>query len=36
MAQSSPPDLLILHAVRFTGFADTPALARRGRVPEGV
>jgi hypothetical protein len=27
--QRSPVDLLVLHAVRVTGFADVPALARR-------
>ncbi|MFD6093277.1 transcriptional regulator [Oerskovia sp. NPDC060338] len=29
MTQDSPVDLLVLHAVRITGFADVPALARR-------
>lgn len=29
MSQDSPPDLLVLHAVRITGFADTAAIARR-------
>lgn len=29
MTQDSPPDLLVLHAVRVLGFADTPAIARR-------
>ncbi|MFI7533900.1 transcriptional regulator [Streptosporangium sp. NPDC049376] len=29
MTHDSSPDLLILHAVRVTGFADTPVIARR-------
>ncbi|GII81544.1 hypothetical protein Sru01_65260 [Sphaerisporangium rufum] len=29
MTQDSPPDLLVLHAVRITGYADTPVIARR-------
>ncbi|GAA4528686.1 MULTISPECIES: transcriptional regulator [Nonomuraea] len=29
MTPDSSPDLLVLHAVRITGFADTPVLARR-------
>ncbi|MBB2914409.1 hypothetical protein FHS43_005721 [Streptosporangium becharense] len=29
MTRNSPPDLLVLHAVRITGFADTPVIARR-------
>ena len=29
MTQDSPPDLLVLHAVRILGFADTPAIAQR-------
>lgn len=29
MSQDSPPDLLVLHAVRITGFADAAAIARR-------
>ncbi|MEU8381863.1 transcriptional regulator [Streptosporangium sp. NPDC048865] len=29
MTRDSSPDLLVLHAVRVTGFADTPVLARR-------
>lgn len=29
MTQDSPPDLLVLHAVRVLGFADTPAIAQR-------
>ncbi|MFG3437234.1 transcriptional regulator [Nonomuraea sp. NPDC047897] len=29
MRRDSPPDLLALHAVRITGFADTPVLAHR-------
>lgn len=29
MSQDSPLDLLVLHAVRITGFADTAAIARR-------
>ena len=29
MTRVSPPDLLVLHAVRITGFADTPVLAHR-------
>ncbi|MFI6317191.1 transcriptional regulator [Nonomuraea sp. NPDC050556] len=29
MTRTSAPDLLVLHAVRITGFADTPVLARR-------
>jgi hypothetical protein len=29
MTTCSPTDLLVLHAVRITGFADTPAIARR-------
>ncbi|MER6511772.1 transcriptional regulator [Nonomuraea sp. NPDC001636] len=29
MTRQSAPDLLALHAVRVTGFADTPVLARR-------
>ena len=29
MTRDSPPDLLVLHAVRVLGFADTPAIARR-------
>ncbi|MGW6004871.1 transcriptional regulator [Oerskovia enterophila] len=35
MNQGSPVDLLVLHAVRVTGFADVPTLARRfGTVPD--
>ncbi|MGW4471824.1 transcriptional regulator [Nonomuraea sp. NPDC004354] len=29
MTHDSAPDLLVLHAVRITGFADTPVIARR-------
>ena len=29
MSHDSPPDLLVLHAVRITGFSDTAAIARR-------
>ncbi|MEV0381070.1 transcriptional regulator [Nonomuraea sp. NPDC050643] len=29
MTRESAPDLLVLHAVRITGFADTPAIAHR-------
>ncbi|WP_147942626.1 transcriptional regulator [Microbispora sp. CSR-4] len=29
MRRDSPPELLVLHAVRVTGFADTPVIARR-------
>lgn len=29
MTQDSPPDLLVMHAVRVLGFADTPAIAQR-------
>ncbi|WP_432869038.1 transcriptional regulator [Microbispora rosea] len=29
MTRDSAPDLLVLHAVRITGFADTPAIAHR-------
>jgi hypothetical protein len=29
MSQESPPDLLVLHAVRITGFGNTVAIARR-------
>ncbi|SEL54810.1 hypothetical protein [Nonomuraea pusilla] len=29
MTRDSPHDLLVLHAVRITGFADTPVIARR-------
>lgn len=29
MTRDSAPELLVLHAVRITGFADTPVLARR-------
>ncbi|MEU7001800.1 transcriptional regulator [Nonomuraea sp. NPDC046570] len=29
MTRDSPPDLLVLHAVRITGFADTPVIAHR-------
>jgi hypothetical protein len=29
MTRNSPPDLLVLHAVRLTGFADTPVIAHR-------
>ena len=29
MTQESALDLLVLHAVRIVGFADTPAIARR-------
>ncbi|MBG0826022.1 transcriptional regulator [Planomonospora sp. ID91781] len=29
MTRDSPPDLLVLHAVRLTGFADTPVIAHR-------
>ncbi|MFC8193567.1 transcriptional regulator [Cellulomonas sp. NPDC057328] len=29
MTRASAPDLLVLHAVRLTGFADVPTLARR-------
>ena len=29
MTQESAADLLVLHAVRIIGFADTPAIARR-------
>lgn len=29
MTQASPAELLVLHAVRVRGFADTPAIARR-------
>ncbi|MET8159285.1 transcriptional regulator [Sphaerisporangium sp. NPDC005289] len=29
MTQDSAPDLLVLHSVRVTGFADTPVIARR-------
>ncbi|MGI5271572.1 transcriptional regulator [Nonomuraea sp. CA-218870] len=29
MTVGSPPGLLVLHAVRITGYADTPAIARR-------
>ncbi|MFI6512049.1 transcriptional regulator [Streptosporangium sp. NPDC050855] len=29
MTRDSPPGLLVLHAVRVLGFADTPAVARR-------
>ncbi|WP_131740233.1 transcriptional regulator [Actinomadura roseirufa] len=29
MTRTSPLDLLVLHAVRITGFADTPVLAQR-------
>ncbi|SDR19301.1 transcriptional regulator [Thermostaphylospora chromogena] len=29
MTRDSSPDLLVLHAVRLTGFADTPVIARR-------
>ncbi|MFI9596502.1 transcriptional regulator [Nonomuraea sp. NPDC052265] len=29
MTRTSAPDLLVLHAVRVTGFADTPVIARR-------
>ncbi|GAA3836970.1 hypothetical protein GCM10022226_68690 [Sphaerisporangium flaviroseum] len=29
MTRDSPPDLLVLHAVRVTGYADTPVIAQR-------
>jgi hypothetical protein len=29
MTRDSPPDLLVLHAVRILGFADTPVVAQR-------
>ncbi|MFI7638320.1 transcriptional regulator [Nonomuraea sp. NPDC049400] len=29
MTRDSPPDLLVLHAVRILGFADTPLIAQR-------
>ncbi|QYC41677.1 hypothetical protein Nocox_20340 [Nonomuraea coxensis DSM 45129] len=29
MTRDSPPDLLVLHAVRVLGFADTPVIAQR-------
>jgi len=29
MTRNSPPSLLVLHAVRVTGFADTPVIAHR-------
>ncbi|MFI6921259.1 transcriptional regulator [Nonomuraea spiralis] len=29
MTRNSPQDLLVLHAVRVTGYADTPVIARR-------
>ncbi|WP_328989658.1 transcriptional regulator [Kribbella sp. NBC_01245] len=32
MTQDSPPELLTLHAVRISGFADTPVIARRFRL----
>lgn len=32
MTRDSPPDLLVLHAVRITGFADTPVIAHRYRL----
>lgn len=32
MTQASSPELLTLHAVRISGFADTPVIARRFRL----
>ncbi|QBI18593.1 transcriptional regulator [Egibacter rhizosphaerae] len=34
MSHNSPPDLLVLHAVRITGFADTATVARRFDLDE--
>jgi hypothetical protein len=34
MTQTSPAELLVLHAVRVVGFADTPAVARRFKLDE--
>ncbi|MEV7801358.1 transcriptional regulator [Microbispora sp. NPDC088329] len=36
MTRESPLDLLVLHAVRITGFADTPVIARRYGLDEAT